>query len=96
MWYRGDASITQSALDSSNLVRQPLGLDFTLAGETFGQFSSIEVERVITGLGFNYQPSDSLVWNTQGQYGNFSDLDPYLYDTTGKKFTVYTGVMLLW
>jgi hypothetical protein len=71
-------------------------MDYSLASSTFGQFSTIEVERIRAGVGFNFQASDSLVWNTVGQYGNFNDLDPYLYDTTGKKFTAYTGIMLLW
>ena len=88
--------ITESALDSSNLPRQPLGLNYALAGETMGMMSDIEIERVIAGLGFNFQFSDRFVWNTNGQYGNFNDLAPYLYDTTGKKFTVFTGIAYLW
>jgi hypothetical protein len=96
LWYKGDSRITDVTLDPSSLVQQPLGLDYTLQAENMAQFSSIEVERVRAGLGFNFRLSEDFIWNTVGEYGDFNDLDPYLYDTSGSKFTAYTGVILLW
>ena len=96
LWYQGDSRITDANLDPSNLPQQPLGLDYPLLADNISQFSSIEIERVRTSLGFNFQINEKLVWNTVGDYGNFNDLDPYLYDTSGKRFTAYSGVMLLW
>ena len=96
LWYTGDARMGDVPLDSSGLVQQPLGLDYTLLGDNVGDFSSIDIERLRAGLGFNFAFNESFVWNTVGEYGDFNDRDPYLYDTSGKKFTFFTGVMYLW
>lgn len=96
LWYQGDSRITEATLDPSGLVQQPLGLNYPLQAANMGQFSSIEVERVRTALGFNFNFSKDFVLNTVGEYGNFNDLDPYLYDTSGRRVTFYSGIVYFW
>ncbi len=94
-YYTGTAGSFDINLDSSNLVRQPLGMDYDLFNEVVAGFSDIDVDQVSLAFGGNYRFTDSWLINAMGGYDDFGDNDPYLFNTTGRRFYFQLGAGLI-
>lgn len=95
LYYTGTAGSYDINLDSSNLIKQPGGMDYDLFNESIAGYSDIDVDQLSLVLGTNYRFTDSWVINGIGGYNNYGDNDPYLFDTTGRRFYVQFGAALI-
>jgi hypothetical protein len=60
--------------------------------DSFSGFSDLDVREIVQSVGFNYRVTDSVVWNSVFEYHDYRDDQPYLYDTTGRRLTYFTGL----
>ena len=95
MYYTGEASISGVNLDSSDLVKQPGGMDYPLYNDSLAGFSNIDLNRFVQSFGLNYQFTDMLILDVLGEYDNFGDDDPYIVSYDGNRFFLQAGVALL-
>lgn len=95
MYYSGEASISGVDIDSSNLVKQPGGMDYPLYNDSVAGFSNIDLNRFAQSFGFNYQFTDKVILDVLGEYDSFGDNDPYIVSYDGSRFFLQAGVALL-
>jgi len=95
MYYTGEASISGVDIDSSNLVKQPGGMDYPLYNDSVAGFSNIDLNRFSQAFGFNYQFNDMVILDVLGEYDSFGDNDPYIVSYDGNRFFLQAGVALL-
>jgi hypothetical protein len=95
LYYTGTAGSSDIGLDSSNLVKQPGGMDYDLFNDVVPGFSDLDVNWLILTLGTNYQLNDRWVINGMGGYNDYVDNDPYLFDTTGSRFFLQLGAAFI-
>ncbi len=96
LYTRGTAAIDQLNYDPTLLSRPIAGLDFVLMSESFSDFSDLR-QRYATGLaGANVKVTPNLVFNGTIEYRDYQDEQPYLFDTTGKRWTGVAGITWVW
>jgi len=95
MYYTGEASISGVDIDSSNLIKQPGGMDYPLYNDSVAGFSSIDLNRFSQSFGFNYQFNDMVILDVLGEYDSFGDNDPYIVSYDGSRIFLQAGVALL-
>jgi len=91
LYYTGTAASFDINLDSSNLVKQPGGMDYDLFNEVVPGFSDLDVTQLSVVFGTNYQLDERWLIHGMGGYNDYGDNDPYLFDTTGRRFFVQIG-----
>jgi len=95
LYYTGTASSFDINLDSSNLIRQPAGMDYDLFNDVVAGYSDIDLNQVSLVFGANYRFVDSWLVNVMGGYNDFGDDAPYLFDMTGRRFYFQVGASLI-
>lgn len=95
LYYTGTAGSFDINLDSSNLVQQPLGMDYELFSDAVAGYSDLDVNQLSLVFGANYRLADGWVLNGMGGYNDYGDEDPYLFDTTGRRFYLQFGAALI-
>lgn len=96
LYTRGTASIDGLNYNTSLLPAPIAGLDFTLMSQSFSGFSDLR-QRYATGLaGANVRITPNLVFNGTLEYRDYRDEQPYLFDTTGKRWTGVAGITWMW
>lgn len=95
MFYKGEASIGNVNLDSSDLIKQPGGMDYPLYNESLAGFSNLDLDRFAQAFGFNYRFNDMLILDVLGEYDKFGDNDPYIISYDGNRFFLQAGVAIL-
>ncbi len=95
MYYTGEASISGVDIDSSNLIKQPAGMDYPLYNDSVAGFSNIDLNRFAQSFGFNYRINDMVILDVLGEYDSFGDDDPYIVSYDGSRVFLQAGVALL-
>ena len=95
MYYTGTAGSFDINLDSSDLIKQPGGMDYDLFNEAVPGYSDLDVNQLSLVLGTNYRLNDGWVINGMGGYNDYGDNDPYLFNTTGRRFYMQVGAALI-
>ncbi len=94
-YYTGTASSFDINLDSSNLVRQPGGMDYDLFNDVVPGLSDLDLNQLSLVLGGNYQLVNGWLIHGSGGYNDFGDNAPYLFDMTGRRFYFQLGASLI-
>jgi hypothetical protein len=94
LYYAGTAGSFDIDLDSRNLIKQPGGMDYDLFSEAVAGYSDLDVNQLSLILGTNYQLDDRWILHGMGGYNDYGDNDPYLFDTTGRRFFLQLGAAL--
>lgn len=94
-YYSGLASAANVDIDSSNLVKQPGGMDYDLFNQAIPGLSNLDISRFGQAFGFSYRFNDMVMLNLMGEYDDYMDNDPYLFSVDGRRFFIQTGVALL-
>ena len=95
LYYSGTAGSFDINLDSSNLVQQPLGMDYDLFNDVVAGFSDLDVNQLSLVFGGNYRLDDRWLINAMGGYNDYGDNDPFLFDATGSRFYFQIGAGLI-
>jgi hypothetical protein len=90
------ASIYGLNYDPSTLAGPTPGLDWELMSQSFGSYSGLRTRYVSQVLGVNIKVADNVVLNTNAEYHDYRDGQPYLFDTTGRRVTSFVGLTWLW
>ncbi len=92
LYNRGNGAITDFGYDAGALTSTLVGLDYALQSQSFSGFSDLDMNRFDQVFGFNYRLTNELMLTAFGDYANYDDNEPWLYDATGKFFNFYAGV----
>ena len=95
LYYTGTGGSFGIDLDSSNLVKQPGGMDYDLFNESVAGFSDLDVSQLSLVFGTNFEIASGWLINGTGGYNDYGDNDPYLFDTTGSRFFFQLGAALI-
>lgn len=92
LYYQGDGIITDLSLNPSAGPGQGAGLDFGLLSDNLAQFSNLDVQRYVVGLGLNYSFTEAFLLSALVEYNRYDDNDPYLYNASGKYTRIGAGI----
>ncbi|MBN2331889.1 MAG: hypothetical protein JXO49_06770 [Deltaproteobacteria bacterium] len=70
------------------------GMNHYVALPAFEEYSDLEINQVEYSLGAVYNLTDSISFNLNASYLDYSDDEPYLYDTDGDVIYVNGGMTM--